>query len=330
MSSLVKPETRRKAKSPKRWEIPLSGGYRAPIGKHCRERDPEANQSATTMGNTREVGLINTAAAGDAAAEKVQRILDAGASANFTDRKGNSALIAAVNVGALRICEQLLAHGADPNIGGESRPLIDAAFWGHLDIARALLAAKAQPNDKKRPGAIDKGDTPLHCAAGRGHEAIVKELLYYKAEPESRDQFGLTPLSWASTENIAEQLITAGALAEDVTWVLPLSEDGMLGHNVERVRIEAKRGHNHVTKEQYFKLLAEWRKKNGIPQPDYDPDPFNKYEHLRGGGEDSKSGPQVAVVRRPKSKGIGFQFTSHNSTPLGRSSAHYKAVKGLR
>ena len=76
---------------------------------------------------------------------------------------------------------KLLAAGADANAAlaeGET-PLIVAAGRGNLEIVRALLSAKADPNAKDAIG----GQTAVMWAVQQGHRAVAEELL--RAAPTS-------------------------------------------------------------------------------------------------------------------------------------------------
>mmetsp|Transcript_50527 Transcript_50527/g.134382 ORF Transcript_50527/g.134382 Transcript_50527/m.134382 type:complete len:367 (-) Transcript_50527:23-1123(-) len=70
--------------------------------------------------------------------------------------------------------------------------LILAARAGDTDLVRVLLEADANPNDADLSGC-----TPLHYAATRS-EALPRLLLEFLALPDARDDWGDTPLMWAS------------------------------------------------------------------------------------------------------------------------------------
>lgn len=239
------------------------------------------------------------------------------------DRNGSSPLIAACSsdIEQIKIIETLLEFGADPNLGRETKPIIEAANKGHCKVVQMLIDHGADINaqkaseihsereaaDKKsnraekkslvaaadedirrlekisawerfRTCAMDKKmplevlDTALHRAAGNGDkiqmskgrggpERIVALLLNNKADVHIQDRFGCTPLAWATSEAVGGMLIFAGAEVEE-TWALPLSTEGTFGHRVERVRIEAKFRHNHITKGQYRDNMDRWRSKH--------------------------------------------------------------------
>merc|ERR1719359_1395888 len=115
-------------------------------------------------------------------------------------------------------------------------------------------------------------DTALHRACGNGGkiqkakgrggpERMVALLLNNKADVHKQDRFGCTPLAWATSEAVGAMLIKKEAEVEE-TWALPLSTEGTFGHRVERVRMEAKYTHRHITKSQYRDDLDRWRSAN--------------------------------------------------------------------
>ena len=83
---------------------------------------------------------------------------------------GHTLLMTASWSGALDKLEALLAAGADPHVvAPDGRQALHlAALRGHVDIVRALLAHRADPNCKN---ALRFNQTPLHIAAIKGYEA---------------------------------------------------------------------------------------------------------------------------------------------------------------
>lgn len=73
---------------------------------------------------------------------------------------------------------RLLIHERD-NYG--DTPLHKAAFYGRLEIAKVLIANKADVNAKSK-----YGYTPLQSAASKGHSEAAELLRAHGAEEQSR------------------------------------------------------------------------------------------------------------------------------------------------
>src|SRR6476646_4362265 len=100
-------------------------------------------------------------------------------------------LLDAADRGDLPAVQALLLQGADPNARdceGDT-VLATAAYHGHVEIARILLAAGADVNASK------SGETPLSMAAHDGHTETAQLLLEHGADINAEDQGGLPPLS---------------------------------------------------------------------------------------------------------------------------------------
>lgn len=88
-------------------------------------------------------------------------------------------------------------------------PLHWAAKNGHMDVARLLLAKKAEINAK-----TNIGWTPLHEAADGGQKDLVKFLLTNNANVNERTARGYTALHFAASKgyiDVAELLLDYGA-----------------------------------------------------------------------------------------------------------------------
>jgi ankyrin repeat protein len=90
-------------------------------------------------------------------------------------------------------------------------PLHLAAFFGHPDLAAALLN-RGTPVDIRSTNAME--NTPLHAAVAGNQVATVRLLLEQDAHVDARQQGGWTALhgaAQAGAREMVELLITAGA-----------------------------------------------------------------------------------------------------------------------
>ena len=99
----------------------------------------------------------------------------------------------AATYGHLELARVLLAHGADVDDATPGETPLDRAVIMHdAPLAALLLEHGANPD---HPSAA--GLTALHRAAIRGHTELVGLLLAHRANPDARDRSGRTPLDWA-------------------------------------------------------------------------------------------------------------------------------------
>ena len=103
---------------------------------------------------------------------------------------------AAALMGDLVAIQQHIEAGSDldqrePNVG--SSPLITAAVFGRIDVAKALIDAGADINFQN-----NQGSTPLHCAAFFCYTDIVEVLLEKGADKTLKNNFGSTALESVS------------------------------------------------------------------------------------------------------------------------------------
>jgi ankyrin repeat protein len=124
------------------------------------------------------------------------------------------ALLDAARRGDIAAVKSLIKQGADPNAaqGDGLTALHLAAQQGNLEIAKALLGAKANVASKTRIG----GYTPLHLAAQGAHLQVVKALLDAGADPAAvTTTSGVTPLHLAAQalngEPTVRELVRRGA-----------------------------------------------------------------------------------------------------------------------
>lgn len=91
----------------------------------------------------------------------------------------------------------------------DETPLMMAALKGHTELARRLIARKAQ---------VDKaGWAPLHYAATSGHLDVMELLLQHGASIDARSPNGTTPLMMAAmygTPEAVKLLLEKGADVE--------------------------------------------------------------------------------------------------------------------
>jgi Ankyrin repeats (3 copies)/Domain of unknown function (DUF4253) len=104
------------------------------------------------------------------------------------DERGNTILDAAGGVGDPTICTVLEQAGA---VRSAFSTVWQAAFYGHTERVRELLAAGADPNGQGRGS--------LSLAAMNGHEEICRILLDAGLDVEGTADDGLTPLMSAAS-----------------------------------------------------------------------------------------------------------------------------------
>lgn len=116
-----------------------------------------------------------------------------------------SLLMLASLEGHLRLCEQLIAKGADVNKPGWT-PLHYASTRGQVEIINLLLEHHAYIDS-----ASPNGSTPLMMAALYGTPTAVKVLLEAGADPLLKNDQGLTAIDFANRGHRTEsaQVIAA-------------------------------------------------------------------------------------------------------------------------
>ena len=127
--------------------------------------------------------------------------------------KNEIKLCTASKLGNIQEVRELLGSGVNKNCERDSRgrtPLHFATLGGRTNVVKLLLEVGA--NVYK---ADDKGNTPLHVAAGlsRKFVTIAKMLIDGGADPDQADMYGWTPLHVAARTNnsMCEILLAAGA-----------------------------------------------------------------------------------------------------------------------
>ena len=127
-------------------------------------------------------------------------------------RYGGTTLHKAASQGHAATVRALLSAGADPNLHSTHRyggtPLRSAAWSGDPETTRVLIAGGADTEARD-----EYGGTPIHWATQ--HRKVEVAMLEGGADPNSRDNFGNTPLHTAASlgqHEIARALIAADAV----------------------------------------------------------------------------------------------------------------------
>jgi uncharacterized protein len=130
-----------------------------------------------------------------------------GASLDTESLTGDTAIKLAVRNDHLAIVQRLVEAGAAYDYPGWS-PIAYAAFEGHDDIVRYLLAKGASPDSR-----LPNKATPMHLAARNGHIEVIRTLLAAKADPNAQTDRGESIIKWALDKrntDIADLVRAAG------------------------------------------------------------------------------------------------------------------------
>jgi ankyrin repeat protein len=193
-------------------------------------------------------GLHDAAARGDVT--EIEQLIAEGEKPNIQDAKSRTPLHVAAFMRKHEAARALLRRGANPNAldaerhdtitiaavnndlemlkialegGGNARAitspydgtaLIAAAHRGHVDVVRALIAAKAPLNHVNNLGWTALLEAVVLGNGGRDHTAVVEALVKAGADVTVPDRHGTTALGHARTRGysqIARILENAGA-----------------------------------------------------------------------------------------------------------------------
>ena len=177
-------------------------------------------------------------------------------------------------LGNSEIATKLLLRGADSRFSRNRLSCLHMAAWGgHVEIVKALIAARAPGSDldEIHPGS---GYTPLHAALKKGHLEVAKFLVHAGADTKitslsgssvlhmassstkdveffrllidstppdyalAKDEDGTTPLHWAAQAGFKEAVNMLLDLEAD-----PLAQDD---NSETPMFIAASNGHSHV------------------------------------------------------------------------------------
>ena len=112
-----------------------------------------------------------------------------------------------------RVSEVVKELGVEVQDSYGRTPLINAAFYGNLDLLRWLIAEGADVDAQDK-----KGYAALHFSVQENKPDCVKLLLDNKANPNIQDKYGNTPaavavVNWKAGENFnnLKALVDAGA-----------------------------------------------------------------------------------------------------------------------
>ncbi|CAD7697450.1 unnamed protein product [Ostreobium quekettii] len=165
------------------------------------------------MGDFNETAL--GAACWEGHADVVDVLIEAGADVNARSDYGGTPLKYAVISGELAIVHALLKAGASTDgvaAGNGAGILFRVMTEGSHEVAQELIA-----EGQSVEGLSGVTETPLLLAAKFSHAPIVAALLDAGARPDQKDEFGATPLHFASniggpdSNNITRALLEAGA-----------------------------------------------------------------------------------------------------------------------
>lgn len=141
--------------------------------------------------------------------QTIRTLLQRGFDPNALDPAGRHGLFLAVQEGSLKVAEVLAAWpktNVEWRSAKDESPLMMAAFKGHKELVKKLIARDADVNKT--------GWTPLHYAATAGHLEIMQILLDENAYIDAESPNKSTPLMMAAqygSTQAVKLLLEAGA-----------------------------------------------------------------------------------------------------------------------
>jgi len=133
-------------------------------------------------------------------------LVDAGADPNSLDRDRNDPVLwDAVRKGNVAVARALCEAGAKLRSSDGETPLLYAVLSGNTELVRLLLAHGDQPDQPGR-------DAALGTAVERNDVEVVRALLEAKANPNAESEYGpFRPLYAVKSPEVLEMLLAAGA-----------------------------------------------------------------------------------------------------------------------
>jgi ankyrin repeat protein len=196
---------------------------------------------------TKNVGEVNNAdndgwTALHYAADQIEifkDLLENGADLRLKNKRGQTVLHLAAELGSLKICKLIVEghEGIDintNNIDGET-PIHIAVENSELEVVKFLFYKGGDLNSRvssRANGGWRDGDTPLHTAARKSHTVIVKFILTNVVDKNPVNENGKTPLSLAANNGSLE---TYRLICQYVDDPVPLDlqmEIAMTNHDV--------------------------------------------------------------------------------------------------